>query len=324
MGRGIVESGLFRSERLGLEQRTTDPSSYQDGEAWVRTDLAPDTDQIGTLRFNKSGTLVDIPIFDDDASTSDITKAFRVPINGATGFVPFVESGGVNDFLRLQHNSTWLGAHDSLTAIPDSGISRYEFEQDVADSWGNNDGTDNSSSGYSTDAEVGSYAKSFDGVDDRVELPDLGLNSGSSFSVSTWVHHSSSGSPTTLIGRYDGNDDIIDLRKLEGDEVRLLLGHTGNNIIATSSGSISADSYHHVVGVFDHTGPTVTVYIDGSQDGSATGSIPDFATGSGPWIGARSDINLWYGGLQDDVRFYDKALSSTEVSNLNSTGSISG
>ena len=75
------------------------------------------------------------------------------------------------------------------TAIPDSGISRYEFEQDVTDSWGDNDGTDNTSAGYTTDAAVGSYAKSFDGVDDVVPLGNNAIDpTRTNLSVSIWAN----------------------------------------------------------------------------------------------------------------------------------------
>ena len=64
MGRGIVEYELFRAERYGWDVRTSDPQNHSEGEAWIRSDLSPDTDQIGTLRWDAGGgTIWDIPIF---------------------------------------------------------------------------------------------------------------------------------------------------------------------------------------------------------------------------------------------------------------------
>src|SRR6056297_552490 len=57
--------------------------------------------------------------------------------------------------------------------IPDSGIAQYEWEQDVTDSWNGYDGTDNTSAGYSTDNQEGTYSKAFDGTDDYVNIGDV-------------------------------------------------------------------------------------------------------------------------------------------------------
>jgi len=122
MGRGIVEYELFRSERYGLEERTADPAEYADGEMWIRTDLAPETDQLATLRFDKNGTLLDVPIFDTAASTdAGISKAFRVSVGGVAGFIPLYD-GGSFDALKFQHNSAVWELHDSLSGIPDSEV----------------------------------------------------------------------------------------------------------------------------------------------------------------------------------------------------------
>jgi len=126
MGRGTVESGLFRSERYQLEQRTSDPANHSEGEAWIRTDVSPDTGQIATLRFDNGGSAIDIPIFDSTASAdSDISKAWRVRVNGTTGFISVIETGGTYDQLRLQHNGNSYGVHDSLSAPLDSGVLLY-------------------------------------------------------------------------------------------------------------------------------------------------------------------------------------------------------
>jgi len=44
MGRGIIENGLFRAERIQLEQRTTDPSDPDPNEEWLRVDIKPTYD----------------------------------------------------------------------------------------------------------------------------------------------------------------------------------------------------------------------------------------------------------------------------------------
>lgn len=128
MGRGIIESGLFRSERYQLERRTSDPATTQEGEMWIRTDLAPDADQLATLRFDNGSGTWDIPIYDTTATTDNVSKALRFEVAGSTGFVPVTTSGGTYDALRLQHNDSTYAFHDALeaSAIPDSVVDNFE------------------------------------------------------------------------------------------------------------------------------------------------------------------------------------------------------
>jgi len=323
MGRGVVETGLGRTERLELEQRTSDPTSTKEGEAWLRTELSPATDQIATLRVDNGGGTWDVPIFDDAASTTNVEKVLRVRVGGVTGFVPTTSSGGAFSDLRLQHSGTTLQWHDSLEAsvIPDSGVSRWEFEQDVTDSWGDNDGTDNTSAGYTTDSAVGTYAKSFDGLDDVVFIPDIGIFGGNSFTFSAWVQPASTKDQRFVIS-VQGERDW----KFGGTSGGSFIFETFNGSSTfTVSGTYSTGSYQHFVGVYDSSSG-MTLYKDGSSVDSNgfTGTADSSNSGSrANGIGAESAaFGDYFDGDIDDPRIYDKALSASEVSNLNSTGSI--
>lgn len=127
MGRGIVESGLFRSERYQLERRTSDPTT-REGEMWIRTDVAPDTDQLATLRFDAGGSTWDVPIYDVGATTENVEKVWRVPIGGATGFIPITDDSPTHSALKYQHNGASFGVHDALkaSAVPDSVVDNFE------------------------------------------------------------------------------------------------------------------------------------------------------------------------------------------------------
>lgn len=129
MGRGIVETGLGRTERLELQVRTTDPGTTHEGEAWIRSDVAPKTDQIATLRVDHGSGTWDIPIFDSAASAGqNVTPALRVRVGGVTGFVPATDDSPTFNAVRLQHDGSQYAAHDALTAsaIPDSVVDNFE------------------------------------------------------------------------------------------------------------------------------------------------------------------------------------------------------
>lgn len=202
--------------------------------------------------------------------------------------------------------------------VQDSLVSHYEFENDVADSAGTNDGTDNTSAGFVNG--IRGEAKDFDGTDDRVELPDLGLSSSSSFSLSGWWYHDTA-KDAYLLGRFDGTDDQLDIITFtSSDTLQFDVGHAGGNRLQPSTTGITSGQWYHTVAVFDSFGPTAKIYLNGSLEASVTGTVDNFATGDGPWIGARSDSNGFTDGQIDDVRIYSKALSPAEVRQLYNWG----
>jgi hypothetical protein len=335
MGRGIIESGLFRSERYGFELRTTDPANHSEGEMWIRTDVAPDTDQLATLRFDNGSGTWDIPIYDAAASVNGVSKAQRIPIGGTTGFIPLVENGGVFDPLRLQHNGVWYGAHDSLSAIPDSGVSRWEFDDDsdtttAIDSWSGYDGSINGAS-YITDSYEGGAALSFDGTDDYVSVgTNADLEEGTTFSCSVWIRTNASvGNSDRYIGKQEGSGNFygwwltFDPNSNRTARFSVRTSDTGTDTRIAGTTALNDGVWHHVVGAYDANGDQV-LYVDGSSENSAAADGGTASTTASMEMGRREDGSYPYPGDVDDARFYDKALSSAEVQNLYDTGSISG
>ncbi len=197
-------------------------------------------------------------------------------------------------------------------AIPDSGVFRYNFEEGsgntVYDSWNNNDGSISGAT-FSTDSKVDSYSLSFDGSDDYVDVPDMSGRSYSSFSVGAWVK------PISIAN----NDNIFswdsDVEAFISSTWGILMNGTYHQV-----GSPSTDEWTHVFYTYD--GSTVTTYENGSDVGST--SISGDVTGTTFYVGRKYSEAKTLDGYLDDFRFYDKALTSTEVSNLYNTGSISG
>jgi len=88
----------------------------------------------------------------------------------------------------------------------------------------------------------------------------------------------------------------------------------GNYASATGSTDITLNAWHHVVGTWD--GTNVTIYLDGVQDGtgSGTGTVQDAATQV--HIGERltcGSFEEWVEGNIDDVRFWSTGRTQTQV-----------
>jgi len=114
MGRGIIEAGLFRSEQFQLEQRTSDPDSTSEGEAWIREDIATESNQLATLRFDHGGGVWDIPIYEAGASESSVSEAWRVRVGANVGFIPIIaEDDAAFQEIRFQHAGGTRALHNA-------------------------------------------------------------------------------------------------------------------------------------------------------------------------------------------------------------------
>lgn len=85
------------------------------------------------------------------------------------------------------------------------------------------------------------------------------------------------------------------------------------------------NDWHNLAVVLDRSASpdTITVYIDGVSQGTATGTADGGATayGTNTLIGGESWVNSGYRqGPMDDVRIYNRALSAGEVQQLHSLG----
>jgi len=218
---------------------------------------------------------------------------------------------------------------DALSAIPDSGVARWRFEQNVLDSWNNNDGTDNTSAGYTTDSKEGDYAKQYDGADDNVSVASnsrLQLQQG--FSVGGYVRFSSTSGTQTIIGSRGATSNGYQLRwQKNTDEWNWLVSDGGTLDQYKQSATPATGTWYHVVGVVEGDG-TIQLYVNATEGGTPTGdgvvSSPSTRSTERA-LGRNGDDNSEYwDGDQDDIRVYDKGLTATEVSNWYNTGSISG
>jgi len=202
----------------------------------------------------------------------------------------------------------------------DNGVSRYEFEGDVTDSWGTNDGTDNTSAGF-VDGVFG-QAKDFDGSDDYVDLPDLGLSTTSDFSISFWSNPTDFSSVMYPIGLYDGSDDIFFVEYQTDGTLQVRLGHTGGTSIQYTTSATFPSDWHKIGLVWDSANTELSLYKSGSLVRKDSASVDDpFDDTENIDLGRRSDGQGFFFGALDDVRIYDKALTDSKVEQLFNKGS---
>jgi hypothetical protein len=125
-GIGTTTAAEVFSERVELQPRTSDPSSTEEGEGWIRSDIAPESNQIATFRVDTGGSTIDVPILQTGTATDGVVEALRLSVGGTLGYVPAIpESKAAFPALRLQHNGQVYGWHDARgeTAFFDVAIT---------------------------------------------------------------------------------------------------------------------------------------------------------------------------------------------------------
>jgi hypothetical protein len=134
-----------------------------------------------------------------------------------------------------------------------------------------------------------------------------------------------SGNPATLFDRLTGNggatgsgNGIVIAQNSDGSvELQIGSGTSLLTTIPTTAKTLSNNLWHQVAVVYDQSGSTATaIYIDGQLDAPG---IPlsgwSWQVGQELELGLSHDTNSWqaYYGLMDDVRFYNRVLSSSEI-----------
>jgi RHS repeat-associated protein len=153
-------------------------------------------------------------------------------------------------------------------------------------------------------------ALEFDGVDDYVSLPNVVNPYSDSFSAFAWVR----------LDSYNGQGAQVILQQ-EGDNGRHWLTRVSNNKLMSNVGgyvesntavfaNANLGEWHHVG--LTCNGTTLTLYIDGQENGSDTVN-PDSETANMRLGAHKSHTDKYWDGLIDEVRIYDRVLSAEEI-----------
>lgn len=183
-------------------------------------------------------------------------------------------------------------------------------------------------------------ALSFDEIDDRVEMGspvDGSLDYDTdNFSISVWVRYSDTYARIISKGHY-GWDEGYFVGTAENGELVAGIGtsvHTpSEGLLFKTTSSFNDANWHHVVAVFDHDAKRASLYVDGMAQtlvpmhgggGQSLGTRFDFSSlnhlsatnpGKDFFLGAHYHYDV-YGGLLDDVKMIDLALTEQEVQSL--------
>ena len=158
---------------------------------------------------------------------------------------------------------------------------------------------------------------SLDGANDYVSLPDDSFKPTGSFSVSFWAKQTVTGRIIQFSSESPYNGVI--LYTFSGNNFRVLIGD--GSFETFSAGTISTSNYTHIVFVRDSINNVNYIYQDGILANSfASTKNPTYPSPTITRFGSSSLGTAFWGGDLDEVGLWDRALDSTEVTELYNSG----
>jgi glucose/arabinose dehydrogenase/PKD repeat protein len=154
-------------------------------------------------------------------------------------------------------------------------------------------------------------ALSFDGVNDRVDVPDsnsLDLTTG--MTLEAWVKPTTISGWRTAILKERGSDLNYALYASNGTKPRTE-NYTGTENAATGTAGIPLNAWTHLASTYD--GTNLKLYVNGTlaTTKATTGAMPN--TANPLHIGGNAVWGEYFSGLIDEVRIYNRALNEAEV-----------
>lgn len=200
-------------------------------------------------------------------------------------------------------------------------VSFYDFNDDVLDNWGSNDGTWGGTSAYSTDYP--SFDVSGDGAtksgvfDGSTTTFSTGITSlPTDFSLVIEGKIKDAGAQENILFEKNGNSGFW-LRTCQGSNDYQL--YVNGAYVFTTSGNYAINTWYNWIFTYVASSNTWTFYQDDVQVG--TGSrVPTFGT-TALRFGEKGGT-AFFDGKSDNFKVFDGILTSDERTNINNCGSI--
>jgi len=293
-------------------------SNISRNAGWIKAEYNSETDNLITYGAEDSffpQISFESPTPDNNTNTSDANTTINISATGPN-LKNFIWNWNATESILFSDNLVLMMNFDNVSALGENDT----LAVDVSNS-GNN-GTVNGSTWTSSGKWNGAYY--FDGSNDYINCGDITqLNGVSAFTMSAWLNQD-------LI---DQSDLILHKYINETHQIQIYTHTTGALIFKVCNGAhtyasvydyslyMPVNTWHHAVFVFDGSesgNDRLKIYIDGSSTSlNYTGSMPaTVANLSGIDSNIGHSTSATWNGTIDEVRIYDRALSSAEIEQL--------
>lgn len=211
----------------------------------------------------------------------------------------------------------------SRESLRNGVVYSMQMNHGTIDSSGQNSaGTNNGATPITTGQKLGTGAYSFDGSNDYIDT-NYSPNYTNDFSFSGWWYKSGNGSGVpTWLGTRDSTDPLIHIYENLGNMVVMMRDTAKNTNIITSTGiTINTGQFYHLVFIWNSISKTSELFIDGVSRGTATNTNMNGDYGGKVILGRNGYSSEHYLlGIIDNLNIWNRALSSSEVSELYNSG----
>jgi hypothetical protein len=231
------------------------------------------------------------------------------------GDIELTITGCLTDWTLFKATDTIKVIDNSEKKKDHSLVAHWKFDHGsgsiAIDSAGRNDGILFGDPSWTTGIFDG--ALSFDGDGDYVAVDSIDALAGDCFTVHSWICLSEfAGVWNPVMMQHDLSNDGCYFY-IASSRPSFYIFEGSNSVQAVSPETMNADQWYPVAVTND--GSTLNLYVDGLLKATAS-SVGLTGADYNAYIGCEISNPLYYNGLIDDVRIYNRALTADEIALL--------
>lgn len=311
-----IKSPLSIDGQDGNDRLILNDSAAKTGQAYVVLTGSVSRSNAAPILFDAVEQLdVTGTTFDDSFHIGDATHS----LDGLQTSITLNGNGGVN---TLDYSAYLVDGSQSIPGL----VSWYKGEGNADDAVGANNGSLVNGVAFAP-GKVG-QAFSFDGVDDYVDLGNpASLDIPGSLTVEAWVNYETLSQFKYLVADFDAIGGVSQgsLGILQDGRFFWFQSMTdGSSIQVEGVTSSVAGQWYHVGVVRDDVAKTITIFVNGVEDGGSSyvgtmvGLQQKKLLGGATPVGFAGDF---FNGQIDEPSIYSRALSAAEIQGVFAAGS---
>lgn len=206
-----------------------------------------------------------------------------------------------------------------MADLSDNLVSVWKLDNNSLDSYGANNGV-NISVVYNTSVFKENISGSFDGTSSYISFGDPASLKTGNASISAWVYPDAAPSSRTVYARRIDATTYLQLAFINANQLSFGVAGGGSNCVGETSAYSWTGTWSHVVGTY--SGTNLSIYINGTIVNSTTCAVIPWTGGAGEATIGRLGLQalFYWDGVLDEVYYWNRSLTYTEVNNLWNAG----
>lgn len=252
------------------------------------------------------------PTINDNFIAKKDYPDFSTDITGLQGNTKYY----VRSYVESRYGIKYSENEISFTTTTDPNVISYGLRayynfnmQNANDLLGNFNGVTNSGITFNSSTVTGSgYCAQFNGTSGYINIPYQVFPSNSGWSLSMWIKSSQTTLGLYSIGVFVIDNSILSVNNnlvFKKNLSTILLNNNWHNLTITSDKNTLK---YYIDNVLMESISTTTAYFNNYS----SGSLGYASKGTNGW----STKNCYFSGLMDNVRFYNRALSESDISKI--------